>query len=516
MTLLKKIVILIFIGLAFQATGQELRYTGRIFEKVDTFKNVEYAQAEWLNNPLGIELLSEYNIHDGEQTTAVKPLLMDIFVPAEDTVSKKPAIIFSHSGAFLIGSRLADDMVAFCDSFARKGYVTATIDYRIGMGAAVTRLWGSIIIGLSVDEENAHRAAYRATQDGRAAIRYLKQNADLYGIDSSRVFLVGSSAGAIQNLSVLYLDQPHEIPDNTQTTPSLGGIDDVGPAGPDGNPDAVVAMWGAAWNTEYIENKQTPLLLMHGENDNIVPLKKGIPLDGTVPDNPLVSFNMPETYGSFCIDTALTNRGIPHETYFVKDKGHEFYGVDTGMFPAEGPNEYWNIVHQKIADFLFKQIKPEVDFDFTVNENSLTTFNYADDDYFVSWDFGDGTTSRSFEPEHIYTQKGKYKVSLKVCNEIMACDTVSKQINVDVISGIEAYQAEKIRLYPNPVSSELKISGMSSPFSIRLFDLTGRQKFQIENTTQNRIDLSSLNPGIYILQIEFGENSIVRKISITE
>lgn len=514
MKLLKKIVILTFIGLAFQATGQDFRYTGRIFDKVDTFKNVEYAQAEWLNNP--IALLSDYNIHDGEQTTAVKPLLMNIFVPAEDTVSLKPTIIFSHSGAFLIGSRLADDMVAFCDSFARKGYVTATIDYRIGMGATVTRLWGSIIIGLSVDEKNAHRAAYRATQDGRAAIRYLKQNADLYGIDSSRVFLVGSSAGAIQDLSVLYLDQQHEIPDNTQTAPPLGGLDDVGPVGPDGNPDAVVAMWGATWDPAYIENKQTPLLLMHGENDNIVPFKKGIPLDGTVPDNPIVHFNMPETYGSYCIDTALTNRGIPHETYFVKDKGHEFYGVDTGMFPPEGPNEYWNIVHQKITDFLFRQIKPSIDFNFTLNENSLTTFNYADDDYFVSWDFGDGTTSRSVEPEHIYTQKGKYKVSLKVCNEIMACDTVSKQINVDVISGIEDYQAEKIRLYPNPVSSELKISGMSSPFSIRLFDLTGRQKLQVENTTQNHIDLSRLNPGIYILHIEFGEISIVRKISKAE
>ncbi|WP_340114128.1 T9SS type A sorting domain-containing protein [Maribellus mangrovi] len=504
------IFILLLIGLAFQAVGQEFRYTKKIFGEIDTLKNVEYAQAEWLNNPIG--LLADYNIHDGEQSTELRPLFMDLFLPKNDTVAKRPVIIFSHSGAFLTGSRLADDIVAFCDSFARQGYVTATIDYRLGMGADVTRFLG-VIVGLSVSEENAYRAAYRATQDGRAAIGYLKQNADFYGIDSSRVFLAGSSAGAIQDLSVLYLDQEQEIPENTQNAPPLGSLDEIGPSGSYASPDAVVAMWGATWNTSYIENKQTPLLLMHGENDNIVPFKKGIPLVGSVPDNPLVKFKMPETYGSYCIDTALTNRGIPHETYFVTDKGHEFYGVDTGIFPPEGPNEYWDTVHHKISEFLFQQIKPVADFDFILNENSLTTFNHSSDDYLIEWDFGDDTSSSSWEPEHVYDQKGRYKVSLKVCNAIMACDTISKLVNVDFLSGAAVYNANEINIYPNPVSDRLTISGIDSSFDFRIVDLTGRTRRRLEQLKDSQIDLSLLRPGIYILEINFGQISLIKKIS---
>lgn len=504
------IYILLLIGLAFQSVAQDFRYTKKIFGEIDTLKNIEYAQAEWLNNPIG--LLADYNIHEGEQSTELRPLLMDLFLPKNDTVAKRPAIIFSHSGAFLMGSRLSDDMVAFCDSFARQGYVTATIDYRLGMGADVTRFLG-VIVGLSVNEDNAKRAAYRATQDGRAAIRFLKKNADLYGIDSSRIFLAGSSAGAIQDLSVLYLDREHEIPEDTQNDPLLGGLDDIGPSGPDATPDAVVAMWGAAWNTNFIENKKTPLLLMHGENDNIVPFKKGIPLAGSVPDNPLVNFNMPETYGSYSIDKALTNRAIPHETYFVKNKGHEFYGADTGMFPPEGPNEYWDTVHQKISDFLFHQLKPNADFDFVLNENTLNTFNHASDDYFIEWDFGDGTTSNSWEPQRVYNQTGQYRISLKVCNEIMACDTISKLVNVDVTSDVLFNHKPQISVYPNPVSDRLNISGINSPFDLRIIDLTGRTRLRIEQSTDNQIDLSSLLPGIYILEINFGQNTLIQKIS---
>ncbi|WP_167608429.1 T9SS type A sorting domain-containing protein [Maribellus sediminis] len=510
MKLAHNIFILVLIGITLHSKGQDFRYSEKVFTQVDTLKNVEYAQAEWLNNPIG--LLADYNIHDGEQNTELRPLLMDIFMPANDTLSKRPAIIFSHSGAFLKGSRLADDMQAFCDSFARRGYVTATVDYRIGMGASVSRILG-VIVGLSVDEENAKRAAYRATQDGRAAIRYLKQNAGLYGIDSTKVFLVGSSAGAIQDLSVLYLDKASEIPEETKNEPALGALDEIGPAGPDALPDAVVSMWGASWNTSIIENQQIPLLLMHGENDNIVPFKKGIPLEGSVPDNSFVHFNMPETYGSYCIDTALTRRGIPHETYFVKEKGHEFYGVDTGMFPPDGPNEYWDTVHQKISEFLLEQFKPVAGFDFELNENTLTTVNSSSDDCLVSWDFGDGSMSSSWEPEHTYSQTGTYKLSLKVCNENLACDTISKTIKVDVISDANSYRSEEIEVYPNPVSDRLTISGFTLPFDLRLFDLTGGIQLQLEQVSGKQIDLSALRPGIYILELKSGQTSLVKKIS---
>ena len=102
-------------------------------------------------------------------------------------------------------------MVAMCDSFARKGYVTATIDYRLGMGATVNWFLG-IPFGIQVNEINGYRAAYRGMQDTRAAIRFLKHNADIYGIDTSKIYVTGSSAGGILALNNIYLDK-NEIND---------------------------------------------------------------------------------------------------------------------------------------------------------------------------------------------------------------------------------------------------------------------------------------------------------------
>lgn len=70
-------------------------------------------------------------------------------------------MIWAHPGGFLVGDKQADDMIALCDTFARRGYVTASIMYRLGFNP--------------FDGQSAERAAYRANQDGRAAIRYRRK-----------------------------------------------------------------------------------------------------------------------------------------------------------------------------------------------------------------------------------------------------------------------------------------------------------------------------------------------------
>ncbi|MCG6190816.1 PKD domain-containing protein [Maribellus maritimus] len=494
----------------FNAFSQPFRYTETIFEEVDTLKNVEYANGEWLNNP--ISFLSAYNIHDGENTTETRPLYIDIFMPKTDTITKRPAIIFSHSGAFLIGSRHNEDMVAMCDSFARKGFVTTTIDYRLGMGAVVSRVLG-IIVRLSVNEENAYRAAYRCIQDSRAAIRFLKHNADEFGIDSSKIFLVGSSAGGIQTLSTLYINKESEIPEGVFASPSLGGLDMVGIEGSNSMPAAAVSLWGAVLDTEAIEDNNTPLLLIHGEDDEIVPFRKGIPLEGNIPENPIASFNMPETYGSFCIDTALNNRGVIPETYFVENKNHEFYGVDTGEFPPEGPNEYWDTIQHKITDFLFDQICPAVDFDYEINGRTLIASNKSTSDHSVFWDFGDGNTSTEIQTEHSYEMDGEYTVSLTVCNENLACDTTSKTINIITVHNSPDLKISDVRIYPTPASNKINVTGVPVPFDINIYNLTGQLQLSKTNISTGQVDITSLTPGIYITEIKNKNTSTVCKFT---
>lgn len=414
---------------SFAQNFEQFRYSNKIFSEADTSKSVEYATAPWLNNLISIPELAEYNIHEGETTTENRSLLMDIFTPKNDTVTNRPAIIFVHGGAFLLGTRHNEDMVALCDSFAKMGYVTASIEYRLGVGAQVTRTLGQIT-NINVSEDNFSRAVYRGIQDGRAAVRFLKQNATSYGIDTNLIYMVGSSAGGFVSLHNIYMDKNSEIPSAASQTPDLGLLDAIGVSGYGSQTKAVVPFWAAIQNTNLIEDNEAPALLIHGTNDDIVPYKKGAPLSNFIPPNPVLSFNIPETYGSYCIDTALSNKSIDHETYFVEGESHEFYGVENGDFTPAGPNNYWDTVMWKTNDFLFKQHKPKADFSIAANNLTVSLSNNSINGIYYKWDFGDSNGSNELNPTHTYSTSGTYSVSLIIQNKHYAWDTISKKVNV--------------------------------------------------------------------------------------
>jgi acetyl esterase/lipase len=152
------------------------RYVNPIFNTVYKHSNVKYGEAPVWNIP--------YNNTD---------LFMDIYEPVGDVLTQRPLMLWVHPGGFLLGDKELDDMVALCDSFARRGYVTASIGYRLGFNP--------------LSSSSAERAVYRGTQDVRAAIRYLMEYSDIYDIDTNYVFLGGSCAGAVATVLVVYADQ---------------------------------------------------------------------------------------------------------------------------------------------------------------------------------------------------------------------------------------------------------------------------------------------------------------------
>ena len=507
----KTVLILIFTVFINSLQGQ-LRYTETVFEHADTLKNIEYAVADWLNSP--VSLLSEYNIHSSESKTEKRPLYMDIFMPHADTVTNRPAILFAFSGGFLTGSRHADDMVAFCDSFARRGYVTASIDYRIGMAADVSSIFG-IPYHISVSEINATRSVYRAIQDSRAAIRFLKHNAKNYGIDTTRIYMVGSSAGAFVALHNLYMDKPGEIPELALVSPNIGNLDTVGIQGYNSQADAIVSMWGAIQTPALIEKEQKPVLLIHGEKDSIVYFKKGMPLKYSIPDLDALDYNIPETYGAYCIDTALLNRNIPHQTYFVANKKHEFYGVDTGEFEESGPNQYWDTVHWKISEFLFDIFKPKVEFSIEITGTNIICTNHTNNVQYSEWDFGDGNANTGMRVTHSYSTHGSYRIKLSTCNASMACDTLSQKVNITLVNLPQLEKKQPI-FYPNPVQNYLFMENIAGHHNIEVFDVYGRKHLHLFQYANRMLDISMLRPGIYILRIKLNENIITHKFQKIE
>lgn len=99
-----------------------------------------------------------------------RTLQMDIYRP-KDAWGKLAAIVCIHGGGWRKGSKVHHRKVA--QALAAKGFVTASIDYRLS--------------------DEAQFPAH--IQDCKAAVRFLRANADGYGIDSENIGAIGHSAG---------------------------------------------------------------------------------------------------------------------------------------------------------------------------------------------------------------------------------------------------------------------------------------------------------------------------------
>lgn len=117
-----------------------------------------------------------------------------------------------------------------------------------------------------------------------------------------------------------------------------------------------------------------------------------------------------------------------------------------------------------------------------------------------------GQTSQSFVP----TTNGSYAVDVT----IGSCTERSECIQVDTL-GLEEFSENEIKVYPNPVISDLNIELLSTEndAAITLYDLSGKL-ILTSNTTENSatLNLKEMPQGIYFLTIENAEKSGTFKI----
>lgn len=261
-------------------------------------------------------------------------LTMDIYEPAGDTASIRPLIVFAHGGSFLGGTKADQDVVALCNHFAKRGYVTASINYRLGMG-------------FPINEANAKKAVWRATQDMKAAVRFFRKDAattGTYKIDPNTIFVGGSSAGAFMSLHLAYLDQPSEIPAEIDTT-QMGGIE--GNSGNPGYPStakAVVNLCGALGDADFMIPGDAPLVSMHGTNDNTVPYGTAMLYIGG-------NYQIMVVDGSRSIDAHADSIGVTSKFYTWYGQDHvPYYGSSATALA------YMDTTVRFVSNFLYEQL----------------------------------------------------------------------------------------------------------------------------------------------------------------
>jgi acetyl esterase/lipase len=352
----------LFLACAVAFVGAAERYKDRMFD-VSVKRDVTYASnvkhLKTLNSIstaiIAYAVLNDampVYLYDNETDLTEVSLKMDIYQPKNDSEKKRPAVLVMHGGAFAAGSKNDYDQhtVTYCDSLAARGFVTAAVQYRLGITAVIKDK------ALTIDSLDFSRTVYRGIQDVRAAVRYFRANADELGIDPNRIYLIGNSAGAILSLENIYMDKESEIPPAAKNAPDLGGLDAYGVQGYGSQANAVAALWGAVHDPKIIEDVKKPVLLVHGKADSTVVWKTGRPLSNiaAVLENLMPSmaasvgamaFHVatPTLYGSYVIDSVLTANNVEHDTYFVEGQPHEFYDYE----------DYDVKVQKKVFDFLY-------------------------------------------------------------------------------------------------------------------------------------------------------------------
>jgi acetyl esterase/lipase len=206
-----------------------------------------------------------------------RPLELDLYRPT-DAAAPVPVIVHVHGGGWRRGSRrvpLPRLGAGFYDELAAQGFAVAAIDYRLSGEARYPA----------------------AVEDVRAAIGWVREHADEYGMDAGRVFAWGDSAGG--HLALLAALTGSGVQGGVAwfpVTDLAGLLSDVTDAGghPDPGPESREALFlgapaasvpGLAREASPVNHASAaapPVLLMHGAADDLVPPAQSIRLAGAL------------------------------------------------------------------------------------------------------------------------------------------------------------------------------------------------------------------------------------------
>lgn len=157
-----------------------------------------------------------------------------------------------------------------------------------------------------------------------------------------------------------------------------------------------------------------------------------------------------------------------------------------------------------LADFT----SSSTDLDASFTNNSSNAVSY-------SWDFGDGGTSTSQNPTHTYPTSGSYDVCLTVTGSDDCTNTYCETIQINV-TGINEIEDAFFTVFPVPASAvlfaDMELNGSAN---YDLTDLSG--KTVMHGTLQqgsNKIDISTLNNGVYVLRVQADGMSFSKRVAV--
>jgi len=185
-----------------------------------------------------------------------RPVLMDLHRPAAE--SPVPVVVWIHGGGFQSGDRryLPETVApgAIFDALTGAGLAVATIDYR--------------------HTAEAHFPAQ--VDDVNAAIAYLREYAEVLGLDAGRIGVWGESAGAALAAQTALTGSPVSAvvawyPPTDMRTRRPADADTSEALLLGGPPTELPELAAEASPVTHVSAAAPPFLLIHGTGDTVVP-----------------------------------------------------------------------------------------------------------------------------------------------------------------------------------------------------------------------------------------------------
>lgn len=145
-------------------------------------------------------------------------LRLDIYEPAGDTLGERPLLVWAHGGSGVGGRRDEGMAVGYAEAFARRGWVVASIDYRL-YSQQLPEQCDFHDFCRAVNTQLLDRIN-EAAEDFRAAVRYLRLHAGEHGIDPDRIVGGGFSYGTVLALKANFQPDPINVPFPNNANPN--------------------------------------------------------------------------------------------------------------------------------------------------------------------------------------------------------------------------------------------------------------------------------------------------------
>ena len=220
--------------------------------------------------PLPKNIIVKRNIEYGNSGS--RPLLLDLYSPRE-SAQAAPGLIFIHGGSWRGGRK--EDYRPYAMHYAAKGYVVASIQYRLSKEAPFPA----------------------AVHDVKAAVRFMRAEAESLGVDAGRIGVAGGSAGGHLSMMIAYSSDVSALDGNSghpgvssrvQCIVNLYGPTDMTTeyarniSESNKNVSAFFKgtykeqpdSYAAGSPLKYVTQDDPPTLILHGTVDDLVPVNQ--------------------------------------------------------------------------------------------------------------------------------------------------------------------------------------------------------------------------------------------------